>query len=63
MEAPYRNMQLFDTLLKTCNNNTKLCISSNITLSNQNIKTKKIIEWKEQDINIHKKPTIFLIGQ
>ena len=63
MEAPYRNMQLFDTLLKTCNNNTKLCIASNITLSNQNIKTKKIIEWKEKDINIHKKPTIFLIGQ
>ena len=63
METPYRNMQLFDTLLKICNNNTKLCIASNITLSNQNIKTKKIIEWKEQDINIHKKPTIFLIGQ
>ena len=55
-------MQLFDILLKTCNNKTRLCIASNITLSTQNIKTKEIIEWKEQQINIHKKPTIFLIG-
>tara|TARA_B100000214_G_scaffold360596_1_gene323162 strand:+ start:6775 stop:7479 length:705 start_codon:yes stop_codon:yes gene_type:complete len=62
METPYRNMQLLETLLQTCNNNTKLCIASNITLTNQNIKTREVIEWKKRQINIHKKPTIFLIG-
>ena len=62
MEAPYRNNQLIEALLKICNNNTKLCIASNITLPNANIKTKKIDEWKQIKINLHKKPTIFLIG-
>ena len=62
METPYRNNQLISTLLKTCKNNTKLSIASNITLSDENIKTKTISEWKQTKINIHKKPAIFLIG-
>ncbi len=62
METPYRNNQLIETILKVCRNSTKLCIASNITLFNENIKTKTIEEWKQTKINIHKKPSIFLIG-
>lgn len=62
METPYRNNQLIDTLLKTCNNNTRLCIASDITLPSEYIKTKTISEWKQEKINLHKKPTIFLLG-
>ncbi len=62
METPYRNNQLIDAIFKTCRNNTKLCIASDITLPTENIKTKTIAEWKETKVNIHKKPTIFLIG-
>ena len=61
METPYRNNQLIETLLKTCNNTTKLCIASDITLHTESIKTKTISEWKQTEINIHKRPTIFLI--
>jgi 16S rRNA (cytidine1402-2'-O)-methyltransferase len=63
METPYRNNQLIEALLKTCSNNTKLCIASNITLPTENIKTKTIAEWKQAKENIHKKPAIFLIGK
>ena len=62
METPYRNNQLFDTLLKSCHNNTRLCIASDITMPTEKIKTKTIAEWKQIKINIHKKPAIFLIG-
>ena len=62
METPYRNHQLFDTIIKVCSNNTKLCIASDITLSSENIKTKNISEWKQEKININKKPAIFLIN-
>ena len=62
METPYRNHQLFDSILKSCNNNTRLCIASDITLPFEKIKTKTIIEWKQTTIDIHKKPTIFLIA-
>ena len=62
METPYRNNQLFDTIIKVCSNNTKLCIASDITLPSENIKTKTIAEWKQKKININKKPAIFLIN-
>jgi len=62
METPYRNLQLFESILKVCSKNTKLCIASNITLTSENIKTKIIEEWKlSNPPNIHKSPTIFLI--
>ena len=62
METPYRNNQLIEAILKSCHNNTKLCIASNITLATEEIKTKTIAEWKQTKINIHKQPAIFLIG-
>ena len=62
METPYRNHQVFEALLKKCSDNIKLCIATNLSLINENIKTKTIAEWKQTIINIHKKPTIFLIG-
>jgi len=62
METPYRNHQLFTTILKTCKANTRLCIASDITLPSEKIKTRTILEWQEVDINIHKKPAIFLIA-
>ena len=62
IETPYRNNQLLDTILKACNADTNLCVATNITLINQNIKTRKISEWRNRKINIHKQPTIFLIS-
>lgn len=62
METPYRNIQLFESILKTCFNSTKLCIASNITLDAENIRTQRIEEWKlSGPPNIHKSPAIFLI--
>lgn len=61
IETPFRNQKLFSALLQNCNKNTKLCIASNITATNEEVKTKKIFEWiKEQKI-LKKEPTIFII--
>ena len=62
METPYRNNKLFKTLVSVCNNNTKLCIATNITQDNESIITKDIREWKTMKINIDKQPSIFLIS-
>jgi len=62
METPYRNNQLLDDIFKICSSDTKLCIASNISSGNQLIKTKSIKEWGIQKPNIHKIPTIFIIG-
>lgn len=62
METPYRNNKLFETLIKTCNSKTRLCIASNITTEKESILTKDIIEWRKIKIDINKQPTIFLIS-
>ena len=62
METPYRNHQLLEVLKIQCNNKSRLCIASNITSPNEFIQTKTIEEWKHTKIDIHKKPTIFLLS-
>lgn len=61
IETPYRNMQVFENLLKTCKGNTLLCIACNISLEDQYIKTKSIQDWKKEKVDLKKKPTVFLI--
>ena len=61
IETPYRNNKLFEKILKICHSETKLCLATNLTAKNQNIKTKLIYEWRKENINLHKQPTIFLI--
>lgn len=63
METPYRNRQLFQAILATCNPSTKLTISANLTAPDAFSKTKSVGKWKEyKDIDIHKKPAIFGFG-
>ncbi len=61
IETPYRNNQLIEALLKTCNNSTKLCIAVDITGATEWIKTKTVAEWQKQKPDIHKRPAIFLL--
>src|SRR5688500_1323458 len=61
IETPYRNNQLLDALIKNCKLNTLLCIASELTSSQEFIKTKNIHDWKKQMPDLHKKPAIFLL--
>jgi 16S rRNA (cytidine1402-2'-O)-methyltransferase len=61
IETPYRNNQLLETILKTCKPTTQLCIASELTSKNEFIKTKSIAEWRNEKIDLHKKPVIFLM--
>ena len=62
METPYRNNQLFADLLANCRNDTVLCIAANLTASDELVKTQTILQWKASAPDLHKKPTIFIIG-
>jgi 16S rRNA (cytidine1402-2'-O)-methyltransferase len=75
IETPYRNNQLFESVLKKCKPATKLCIAVDLTGKNEWIKTKTIADWskglskgvvsdlseKKEKIDIHKRPAIFLL--
>ncbi len=61
IETPYRNDQLIETLLKTCQPTTKICIAAELTGANEFVKTKTAAEWKKEKTGFHKKPVIFLL--
>lgn len=61
IETPYRNNQLVEALLATCNGETRLCIAVDLTSSSASVKTKTIREWKTGKPDLHKRPTVFLI--
>lgn len=61
IETPYRNNQLFKTLLETCKHETRICVAADITSSKEHIQTKTVKEWKQVNIELHKKPVIFLL--
>jgi 16S rRNA (cytidine1402-2'-O)-methyltransferase len=62
IETPYRNNQLFETLLKTCKPGTKICIAAELTSAREYIKTKTVADWKKEKTDFHKKPVIFLLS-
>ena len=62
IETPYRNMQMQEAILSICNANTRLCIASQVSLPDELIVTKRITEWKQSTLlDLHKKPTVFLL--
>jgi len=61
IETPYRNNQLIEVILKTCQPSTRLCLAVDITGEKEWIKTKPVAEWKKEKIDIHKRPAIFLL--
>lgn len=61
METPFRNNHLLDDVLKNCQSNTQLCIASNINGEGEFIKTLSVGMWKSERIDLHKKPTVFLL--
>ncbi|MBR1774850.1 MAG: SAM-dependent methyltransferase [Bacteroidales bacterium] len=62
IEAPYRNDRMFQTMMKVLNDNTLLCIATDITSEQQNIKTHCVAQWKKKkDFTIGKRNTIFLL--
>lgn len=61
IETPYRNDSLLEELLKTLRDDTLLCIGTDITLASEFIKTKKIKDWRKEELDLHKRPTIFIL--
>lgn len=61
IETPYRNDKMFEDLKGILNSNTRLCIACDITLTTEFIATKTIEEWKRETVDLHKRPTIYII--
>jgi 16S rRNA (cytidine1402-2'-O)-methyltransferase len=63
IEAPYRNVKLFDTLVNSLKPTMRLTVATDITSKDEFIQTHTIAEWRKRSMpNFEKRPTIFVLG-
>jgi len=61
IETPYRNNQLFETLVKSCHPQTRICVAADLTAETEFVRTATAVAWKGHPPELHKRPTIFLL--
>lgn len=63
MDTPFRNNNVLEDLLNELTDNTLLCIASNLTMPDENIRTMSVREWRQNAYDLSKKPTMFGLGK
>ncbi len=61
IETPYRNNKMLEEICVALSPATNVCVASDITLPTEYIKTQTIKEWNHTKVDLHKRPTIFII--
>ena len=61
IETPYRNNKMLEDILQALNPTTHVCIATDITLPSEYILTMKALDWKKVKVDLHNRPTIFII--
>ncbi len=62
IETPYRNRQMFDSILQSCNPATRLTVATDLTQPNEFVLTRTVRDWKKQTPpDIERRPTVFLL--
>jgi 16S rRNA (cytidine1402-2'-O)-methyltransferase len=62
IETPYRNRQLFDSILQICLPASRLTVATDLSLPGEFVRTQTIQQWKKQTPpDIERRPTVFLI--
>lgn len=64
IEAPYRNEKLLRDMLATLSGTTRVTVAVDITSPTQIIRTLSVEQWRKTPLpDMHKRPTIFIIGR
>jgi 16S rRNA (cytidine1402-2'-O)-methyltransferase len=50
-----------EDLMQTLHPNTLLCVATDITLPTEYIKTFRIADWKQNKVDLDKRPTLFIL--
>lgn len=61
IETPYRNDALLEDLVQTLSPETEICVACDITMPGEYIKTMPASSWKKNKVDLHKRPTMFII--
>lgn len=61
IETPYRNNKMLEDICTSVSADTSICVSCDITLQTEFIKTLPAKVWAKKNVDLHKRPTIFII--
>ena len=62
IETPYRNRQMFDSILQVCQPATRVSLATDLTLPDESVLTRTVLQWKKQmPPDIERRPTVFLL--
>jgi 16S rRNA (cytidine1402-2'-O)-methyltransferase len=61
IETPYRNNKFLEDMKQILHPATRLCVACDLTLTSEYILTKTISDWGKTKVDLHKRPTIFII--
>jgi 16S rRNA (cytidine1402-2'-O)-methyltransferase len=61
IETPYRNNKMLEDLVSMLNSETLVCVAADITLPSEYIKTMPVRLWKKTKVDLHNRPSIFII--
>jgi 16S rRNA (cytidine1402-2'-O)-methyltransferase len=61
IETPYRNNKILEDMCAILHPNTRVCVACDLTLPTEYIKTTTVSEWQNITVDLHKRPTIFII--
>ncbi|MGC9332080.1 MAG: SAM-dependent methyltransferase [Bacteroidales bacterium] len=62
METPYRNEQLFESLVSNLHGNSWLTVACDIDSPDAFIRTLRVKTWKKApQVNLHKRPAVFVL--
>lgn len=61
IETPYRNNKMLEDLCSVLDQNTNICVACDITLPTEFIKTQTASQWKKNSVDLHKRPTLFIL--
>jgi 16S rRNA (cytidine1402-2'-O)-methyltransferase len=61
IETPYRNNKILEDICAILHTDTRVCVACDLTLPTEYIKTTTVNEWKHIKVDLHKRPTIFLV--
>lgn len=61
IETPYRNNNMLSDLIQYLHPATRICVACDLTLATEFIVSKPASEWAKTKVDLHKRPTIFII--
>ena len=61
IETPHRNDALLQAFLETCQGKSRLCVASDLTLASELVRSATIAEWKADNMEIGRRPSVFVL--